>query len=56
MSACEPCWDEAYRQSRLVGGSQVDHYRRLLELLDSHPHTTPTDTSPSDGAREDRDA
>ena len=39
MTACEPCWNEAYRQSRLLGGSQVDHYRRLLEVLDGHPHT-----------------
>jgi len=38
MAACEPCWNEAYRQSRLVGGSQVDHYLRLVETLDGHPH------------------
>lgn len=41
MTACEPCWNEAFRQSRLIGGSQVDHYLKLLELLDSHPHDGP---------------
>lgn len=38
MSVCEPCWNEAYRQSRLLGGSQVDYYLRLLEVLDGHQH------------------
>lgn len=42
MAACEPCWNEAYRQSRLLGGSQVDHYQRLIEILDGHPHDEPT--------------
>lgn len=45
MAACEPCWNEAFRQSRLVGGSQVDHYLRLLEIVPNHPHdTAPTAT------------
>lgn len=51
MSACEPCWNEAYRQSRLLGGSQADYYRRLLDLLDGHPHNNPspeTDTRPAE--------
>jgi len=40
---CEPCWNEAYRQSRMLGGSQVDYYRRLIETLNGHPHdATPT--------------
>lgn len=38
MSACEPCWNEAFRQSRALGGSQVDYYQKLLEVLDGHPH------------------
>ena len=53
MSACEPCWNEAYRQSRLAGGSQVDHYYRLLKVRDGHPHTTtpaPTPAHPSEEA------
>lgn len=45
MTACEPCWNEAYRQSRLLGGSQVDHYRKLLEVLDGHPHDEPSESS-----------
>jgi hypothetical protein len=44
MAACEPCWNEAFRQSRALGGSQVDHYLRLIELLDGHPHDTSTTT------------
>lgn len=39
MTACEPCWNEAYRQSRMLGGSQVDYYLKLLETIDGHPHT-----------------
>lgn len=31
MSACEKCWSQAYVQSRMFGGSQVEHYYRLLE-------------------------
>ena len=46
MAACEPCWNEAYRQSRLLGGSQVDHYRRLLDVLDGHPHDADTRVLP----------
>lgn len=47
MTACESCWNEAYRQSRLRGGSQVDHYLALLEVLDGHPHgpATPPDAT-----------
>lgn len=51
MAACEPCWNEAFRQSRLVGGSQVDHYQRLIELLPNHPH----DAQPTTDAEEARD-
>lgn len=39
MTACEPCWNEAFRQSRMLGGSQVDYYLKLLETIDGHPHT-----------------
>lgn len=42
MTACEPCWNEAYRQSRLLGGSQVDYYLKLIEVLEHHPHNEPT--------------
>lgn len=40
MSACEPCWGEAYRLSRLHGGSQVDRYLQLLEAGDPHDPVT----------------
>lgn len=48
MATCEPCWNEAFRQSRMLGGSQVDHYLRLVEVLDGHPHDEPS-TSPGPG-------
>lgn len=51
MSACEACWDEAYRRSCLVGGSQVDHYQRLIETLDGHPTTREADMTDDEGAR-----
>lgn len=41
MSACEICWDEAFRRSRLFGGHQADHYRDLLEEIgddEAHAH------------------
>lgn len=28
--ACELCWEQAFNRAFLLGGSQVDHYRRLL--------------------------
>lgn len=43
---CEPCWNEAFRQSRLLGGSQVDYYHRLLEVLSGHPHGVPDVSTP----------
>ena len=43
MAACEPCWNEAYRQSRILGGSQVDYYERLIRALPNHPHDKPRD-------------
>ena len=43
MAACEPCWNEAFRQSRMLGGSQVDYYLALIETLDSHPHDEPSE-------------
>jgi hypothetical protein len=50
MTACEPCWNEAYRQSRLLGGSQVDHYLRLIEVLDGHECApSPTPSEPTEG-------
>ena len=30
MAACEKCWEEASRHVLYMGGSVVDHYRRLL--------------------------
>ena len=36
MSACEDCWNEAYRQARMLGGSQVEHYERLIRSVE-HP-------------------
>jgi len=43
MSACEPCWNKAYFQSRLTGRSQVDVYRSLIEASDRCPHDEPND-------------
>lgn len=31
MSACEECWANAYAKARMLGGTQVDWYYRLLE-------------------------
>jgi hypothetical protein len=37
MSACETCWGDAYARSRMLGGSQVEHYQALLkERSDDH--------------------
>lgn len=30
MSACELCWDDAFKESRITGESQAEAYRRLL--------------------------
>lgn len=32
--ACERCWDDAFKASKMLGGSQADHYRRLLNERD----------------------
>lgn len=57
MTACEPCWNEAFRQSRMLGGSQVDYYLRLIETLDNHPHSdTPTTPAPKRGVMPDHTA
>lgn len=37
MSACETCWADAYVEARLKGGSQVDHYHRLLRERAENP-------------------
>ena len=47
MAACEPCWNEAYRQSHMLGGSQVDYYLNLIETLDGHPHDAPPEAADS---------
>lgn len=43
MTVCETCWEAASRHALYMGGSVVDHYRRLLldsahanELIESH--------------------
>lgn len=39
MSACETCWADAFIRSRALGGSQVEHYERLLvERADDPDH------------------
>lgn len=30
MAACEECWSNAFIASKIQGGSQVEHYYRLL--------------------------
>lgn len=35
MPPCEECWNNAFVQSRMLGGSQVDWYHKLLET-DTH--------------------
>jgi hypothetical protein len=40
MTACETCWGDAYARARMLGGSQVDHYRALLAAIE---HRTTTD-------------
>lgn len=32
MSACNDCWDEAFRRSQIGGGHQVEHYETILLL------------------------
>lgn len=34
MATCEPCWYQALLLSRMLGGSQVDHYRKLLAEIE----------------------
>lgn len=34
---CEECWEDAYIASCTLGGSQVDHYQRLLRERDNWP-------------------
>jgi hypothetical protein len=36
MSACEQCWNAAYTKSRMLGGTQVEWYYRLLEENTEH--------------------
>ena len=36
MAACEECWADAVLASRTLGGSQVDHYQRLLAERGEH--------------------
>lgn len=39
MSCCEKCWGDAYERAFLIGGSQADHYRALLEERKDDPCT-----------------
>lgn len=40
MTACETCWGDAYARSRMLGGSQVEHYYALLaERAEDHEDT-----------------
>lgn len=32
MTACNDCWDEAFRRSQIGGGHQAEHYEALLLL------------------------
>jgi hypothetical protein len=41
MATCEKCWADAYVASRTLGGSQPDHYRRLLNERAAQPCPTP---------------
>ena len=44
MSACETCWNEAWRQAQMLGGTQVEHYQRLIAEMDHHEQREePTD-------------
>lgn len=38
MTACNDCWDEAFRRARIGGGHQAEHYEALLLL---HPSERP---------------
>lgn len=38
MSACNDCWDEAFRRAQIGGGHQVDHYEAILLLHPSERH------------------
>ena len=35
--ACQRCWDDAWIESRIRGGTQVENYRRLLRDRDQLP-------------------
>jgi hypothetical protein len=41
MSACETCWADAYIRARALGGSQVEHYERLLSERADDPDHAP---------------
>ena len=32
MTACNDCWDEAFRRSQIGGGHQAEHYEAILLL------------------------
>lgn len=38
MTACNDCWDEAFRRSQIGDGHQVEHYEAILLL---HPSERP---------------
>lgn len=34
---CEACWEQAFIRALVTGGTQVEHYRALLEENDGKP-------------------
>lgn len=39
MSSCEKCWGDAYLAMLTRGGTQADHYHRLIEERRDNPCT-----------------
>lgn len=53
MTACNDCWDEAFRRAQIGGGHQAEHYEALLLIPPSERHwcafarsLTPADPHP----------
>jgi hypothetical protein len=38
MSACNDCWDEAFKRAQRGGGHQAEHYETLLLLPPTERH------------------
>lgn len=39
VSMCEKCWGDAYLETLMRGGSQTEHYKRLIEERRDSPCT-----------------